>query len=143
MMVPAGIFWVNSKITSDKVSPETFTTWYDGEHVPDILRCKGMKSAYRYQSIDPSAERPYLLLYPVKDMGDLESPDFKSIPTTSDLFPGPTHRCFDYADFDTRHYELIDSYEKEGTRPGMSFRILIPSLFILFLFTGAETDYSN
>ena len=60
-------------------------------------------------------------MYPVSDVNWLGGKEFASIPLTSDYFPGPSHNCFDYANFDSRFYEFIDSYEKPGTNPGKAF----------------------
>ncbi|KFY76852.1 hypothetical protein V499_03630 [Pseudogymnoascus sp. VKM F-103] len=118
-MAQPGILWVNSKITHpDAITPENFDKWYNDIHVPDILATSGFDSAFRYKNIDPKADRPYLAMYPVSDVDWLGSPEFSSIPNTSDCFPGPSHKCFDYADFDTRFYEFIHSYEKPGAPAG-------------------------
>lgn len=86
-----------------------------------------MKSAFRYKSIDPAASRPYLAFYPVSDVSFFYSPEFDSIPATSDYFPGPSHACFDFAAFDTRVLEFIHEYEKPGSSPGnFTFHSLSP-----------------
>ena len=77
-----------------------------------------MNTAFRYKNIDPKADLPYLAMYPVSDMNWFESKEFSSIPLTSDYFPGPGHRCFDSAYFDTRFYDFIHSYEKPGVQAG-------------------------
>lgn len=110
---------MNSKITRpDSITPENFNKWYSDIHIPDILATSGFDSAVLYKSIDPKADRPYLAIYPVSDVNWLGSQEFSSIPNTSNYFPGPSHKCFDYADFDSRFYEFIHSYEKPGTRAG-------------------------
>jgi hypothetical protein len=118
-----GILWVNSKITKpEAVSTDVFTKWYETVHIPDIFEKQGpngegIKAAYRYKSIDPTAERPYLAVYPVNTLDYLQTKEFKSIPVHSDLFPAP-HSCFDFADFDTRYYEHLQTYEPEGRKSG-------------------------
>ena len=54
----------------------------------------------------------------------LNSKEFASIPLTSDYFPGPSHNCINYADFDSRFYEFLHSYEKPGASPGMVYSYL-------------------
>ena len=120
-MAQPGILWVNSKITHpDSITPENFNKWYNEVHIPDILATSGFNSAFRYRSIDPKADRPYLAMYPVSDLNWLRSKEFSTIPVTSDYFPGPSHNCFDSVDFDTRFYEFIHSYEKPGVQAGTS-----------------------
>ncbi|KAF4624755.1 hypothetical protein G7Y89_g13408 [Cudoniella acicularis] len=118
-MPQPGLLWVNSKITSpDSITPSNFKKWYEDEHIPDVLATKQIHSAYRYKNIDPSSDRPYLALYPVPDMNFLGSKEYFDIPVTSNYFPGPGHRCFDFADFDTRYYEFVHGFEKEGVKSG-------------------------
>lgn len=121
-MPQAGLLWVNSKITKpDELSKEDFTKWYDEIHVPDVLKMPSKKitSARRYESIDPSADRPYLAIYPVEDIQFVETPEFLKIPVHDNVFPGPSHLCFDYAEIDTRIYDHIDTYQKDGVNAGM------------------------
>lgn len=73
-----GVLWVNSKLTKpDEVTAETFTKWYQEVHIPDIFKSVGIKSAYRYESVNPDDDRPYLAYYPVEDTGFFDSSDFK------------------------------------------------------------------
>jgi hypothetical protein len=114
-----GILYVNSKITRpDKVSPELFAKWYEEIHIPDIFKTRGIKIAQRWKSIDPSSDRPYLAIYPVDDLAFLQSAAFKAIPVTSGMLPAP-HGCFDFADFDTRYYEHVQTYQTESSNSSM------------------------
>jgi len=115
-----GVLWVNSKLTKpDEVTAETFTKWYQEVHIPDIFKSVGIKSAYRYESVNPDDDRPYLAYYPVEDTGFFDSSDFKAIPVHSDLLPG-SKAIFDYADFDTRYYKTTQLFEPENGKPGPS-----------------------
>ena len=76
--------------------------------------------------MDPAAERPYLALYPLKSLDFLETDEFKSIPVHHDTVPAPSHSIFDVADFDTRYYEHVQTYEGlegKGAQPGTRFRL--------------------
>jgi len=119
-MPQQGLLWVNSKVTKpEAISNEKFVEWYDGEHIGDVLKTSGIKTAYRYKSIDPAADRPYLALYPVRDVDFLGSPEMGTIPMTSEkYFPGPSHNCKDVGSFNTRFYEFIHANEKKGANPG-------------------------
>ncbi|EON67358.1 hypothetical protein W97_06611 [Coniosporium apollinis CBS 100218] len=122
----SGLLYVNSKITSSSLSADLFTRWYEDVHIPDIFETSGIKAAYRYQSTTPdSVERPYLALYPLKDLTFLQTEEFKSIPVHSEILPEPSHAVFDVADFDTRYYSL----EKSFTSPKESNRG--PARFVL------------
>jgi hypothetical protein len=35
------------------------------------------------------------------------------------MLPGPTHYCFDYAEWDNRIYEFLDDFKQDGAKPGM------------------------
>jgi hypothetical protein len=80
--------------------------------------------------LDPAAERPYLALYPLKSLDFLETDEFKSIPVHHDTVPAPSHSIFDVADFDTRYYEHVQTYEGlegKGAEPGTHFPLLLHS----------------
>ena len=131
MPIP-GIFWVAAKITNPELKPAVLKKWYDEVHFPDIINTSGMKTTLRYDALDPKAERPFFYNYPVRDLAFLQSEEFLKIPITSDLLPGPSHMIFDFVNFDTRYYKLVQVYEPEGTKPGNFAPIYL--LFVLFLF---------
>jgi len=110
-----GILFVNSKITSDALKPEVFKEWYESVHIPDILATSGIKFGCRYQSTAPEkVERPFLALYPVKDVQWLHSEEFKSIPMHSDMLPVESKLISDLADFEHRYYETVDATAESG-----------------------------
>lgn len=81
-----GLLYVNSKIIQpEKLSNERYTRWYEETHIPDILKTAGIDEAHRWQALDPAAERPYLALYPLNDIGFLQSPEFKGIPVAPEI----------------------------------------------------------
>lgn len=115
MSAQPGIFFVNSKITSDTLSPQVFNRWYQDVHIPDILATSGIKKAIRYLSTTPEgAERPYLAVYPVQDVAWVRSDEFKSIPVHSDMLPNESKAIFEIADFDSRVYVLLGKKEGES-----------------------------
>lgn len=68
----SGIIWCNSKITKPAdLSKNDFSKWYSNKHVPDTIRTGLVQEAYRYESIDPDAEAPFLALYYAADIGGL------------------------------------------------------------------------
>ncbi|EPE24262.1 hypothetical protein GLAREA_08113 [Glarea lozoyensis ATCC 20868] len=113
------LLWVNSRITNSSEFPEPkFLEWYDKEHIPDIFITKQVSSAVRYSNINPSDTHPYLVLYPVKDINFLGSKQYFDIPVTSEKYISGGKKCFDVAEFDTRWYEFVDDFQKQGTKSG-------------------------
>lgn len=114
-----GLLFVNSRISRpDLLDEEAFMKWYGEDHISDILKTSGIKSALCFKNADPAAEKPYLVLYPMQDIGFIQGDEFKKIGIHSDLLPngGP---IYDYADMFVRYYNLIDTYEPNGpTIPG-------------------------
>jgi hypothetical protein len=115
------LLWANSRITNSLEFPESkFLEWYDKEHIPDIFVTKQVSSAVRYSNINPSDTHPYLVLYPVKDINFLGSKQYYDIPITSKKYIGGEKKCYDVAEFDTRWYEFVDEFQKQGTITGIS-----------------------
>jgi hypothetical protein len=120
-----GLFFANSKITSPSLSHEIFTKWYNDVHIPDIFKTSGIKSGFRYYSTSPQdTDKPYLAIYPLEDVGFLETEEFWSIPVTHELL-GEGKNCFEVAEFDTRPYELLKVSQLETATKGKIHRPLI------------------
>jgi hypothetical protein len=102
-----GLFIVNSKITRpDILSEENFIKWYS-------------ESALRFKNADPKADGPFLVLYPMDDVGFTQSDEFRKIGVYSDLLPGGAP-VYDLTDMNARIYSFIDKYEpKVSVEPGM------------------------
>jgi len=114
-----GLLLVNSKVTRpDMLDEDTFIKWYSLDHIPEILNTSGVSSAVRFKNADPKAERPYLVLYPMDNIGFTQSEEFKKISVYSDLLPGEGP-VYDLTDMDVRVYSFIDKYEPNGiVEPG-------------------------
>jgi hypothetical protein len=112
-----GLLYVNSILKDPKsVAPELFTEWYEDVHIRDIFKTSGIKAAFRYYTTTPDkVERPYLALYPLKDMAFLTSKEFKSIPVKNDVLPEGKH-IFEFADFDTRYYLELKNRSNGGSK---------------------------
>ncbi|KAK5203057.1 hypothetical protein LTR96_010979 [Exophiala xenobiotica] len=126
-----GLLYVNSKITSSELSTELFTRWYEDVHIADIFKTSGIKAAYRYYTTSPdpvAVERPYLALYPIRDVTFLQTAEFKSIPIQSDLIPTESKSIFDLADFDTRYYTSVAKYESSTRGKSQSPKTFIMSI---------------
>lgn len=127
--LPIELFYVNAKISAPAtLSHEVFTKCYNDVHIPDILATSGIKAAYRYFTTSSSfststqenptpleVERPDLTLYPVEVKGFLQSEEFAAIPVTSEVLPrSPGCEIFEFADFNTRWYELVEGKQGYG-----------------------------
>lgn len=121
-----GLLYVNSKITSSRLSPELFTKWYQDIHIRDIFETSGINAAFRYftRLAEPATvDRPYLALYPLRDLAFLTSAEFKAIPVVSEMLPEGAKDVFDVADFDTRYYISVgDNREPEVETTGSFVR---------------------
>jgi hypothetical protein len=113
------LFFVKSAISNKSLSDTAFNKWYDEVHVPDVVKTSGVTSAFRYKSIDPAAEKPYLALYAIPDISFCDSEEFNSIPINDDCFAAPKHLCFDDVDFEVRLYKRLHAFEKEGAKAGL------------------------
>src|SRR6187402_1352498 len=101
-----GILFVISKIAATDILDEAaYMKWYETDHISEIMETSGIKSALRYKNKDPSADKPYLVTYPMSDIAFTQGEEFKKIKVHSDLLPngGPV---YDLADIDVRYYGL-------------------------------------
>jgi len=113
-----GIIYVTSKIVrNDVLNEETYLKWYEEDHIPDILDKTPIKSALRFSNINPKADRPYLLMYPMEDLAAIHGEGFKQLKVKSDFMPDKG-APYDFADLDFRDYKLIQKYDPNGTAEG-------------------------
>ncbi|KAH6673042.1 hypothetical protein B0J14DRAFT_701007 [Halenospora varia] len=115
-----GILYVNSKIArTDLLNEQSYMKWYGEDHIPEIIETSGINSALRWKDVDPKVNKPFLVMYPMKDIAFTQGEEFKKIRVHSDLLPnrGP---IYDLADIDVRYYGLIQTYDPKGTKPGQT-----------------------
>ncbi|KAF9895142.1 hypothetical protein FE257_000044 [Aspergillus nanangensis] len=111
-----GILFVNSRISRpDTLDEKTFMKWYEEDHIAEIMETSGIRSARRFIDTNPNAEKPYLAMYPMDDIGFTQSDEFRAIRVKSDMLP-PPGLIYDMADFDVRYDNLIHVYDE--TRKG-------------------------
>ena len=55
------LFTVKATITADR--EKAFNEWYNREHVPDVLKFRGVVSARRYQALLPEDKFQYMAVY--------------------------------------------------------------------------------
>ncbi|KAH9203624.1 hypothetical protein DL95DRAFT_377594 [Leptodontidium sp. 2 PMI_412] len=113
-----GIIYVRSKLVrTDVLDEETYIKWYEKDHIPDILEKTPIKSAFRFSNVDPKADRPYLLMYPMENLAAIHGEGFKMLNVNSDFMPDKG-APYDYADLDFRDYKLIQKYNPTGNSEG-------------------------
>lgn len=114
-----GLLFVNSKIIRpDLIGEEAFFKWYDEDHIAEILATSGIQSAFRFLDANiGSVERPYLAMYPMRDIGFTKTEEFRNINVSSDMLPngGP---IYDLADFDVRYYKLVQVFDPKKKGKG-------------------------
>lgn len=115
------LLYVTSRVRSPPtISVDGFHAWYDNVHVPDVLKTSAVDTAYRYNAATESMPWRFLAIYPVHDMPRFTKEEYFSIPATSDALPGPTHSCFDVAQFDIRTYRPVASGSESDILAGKS-----------------------
>lgn len=117
MSKPALLF-VTSRISDpSKTTDEQFNRMYDDEHLPDVLnyKLKFTNLALRYKNSDQPSDRPYLALYPLKDVSLFTSGTLEQV--TADTRHSRTYGGEDIIniiDFGPRPYEKVQTYEGYG-----------------------------
>ncbi|KAF2841017.1 hypothetical protein M501DRAFT_1015004 [Patellaria atrata CBS 101060] len=118
-----GLFFVNSGITSPNLNTTAWNSWYNNEHIRDLLQTSEVHTAYRYYSTYPEeTDQPYLAFYPLQHVAWLESEEFITVPNVSstlnvpEINQDPTS-CYDVADFEFRAYSTVGGYSTRGTAP--------------------------
>ena len=114
-----GILFVNSKIArNDLIDEKLYLQWYDEDHIPEILKTSGVRSALRFKDVNgDKAEMPYLAMYPMEDIGFTQSEEFRKIKVHSPMLPGQ-NSIYDLCDFDVRVYKLVQVFEPKGNKKG-------------------------
>ncbi len=86
-----GFFWANSGVTTPNLFPyNDFVRWYENVHILDWMGAKpcAISAAWRYQSLDSSREKPFLVVYMYPNVSDLNAPEFRNVPLTHPSLPG-------------------------------------------------------
>lgn len=80
-MAVRGVIGAFSKSTSpDLVPDDVLMSWYDNIHIPDVIATSGMKTALRFEALDPKTKYRWLVVYPVKDINFAATEEFDNIP---------------------------------------------------------------
>ena len=88
--------------------------WYGEDHIPEIIETSGIDSALRFKNVDEAVNKPFLVMYPMRDIAFTQGEEFKKIKVHSHLLPGGGP-IYDLADIDVRYYGLIQKCEPKGS----------------------------
>jgi hypothetical protein len=122
-----GLLYVNSKLASNLLDEETYLKWYSEDHIPEVIATSGIDSALRFKDIDSSADKPNLVLYPMKDIAFTQGEEFKKIKVHSDILP-EGKPIYDLAELDVRYYGLAQVFDPKKTRSGKCLYRTLPRL---------------
>jgi len=106
-----------------KVDAATWEKWYLEEHIPDLVDGGVATRAALYKSTHdlgglstateiPADEKQFLALYQTEHAVPLETKEYKSLRTTSEMLPGKD--IMPCAEWDVRNYELIEDRDPKG-----------------------------
>ncbi|PGH26439.1 hypothetical protein AJ80_01937 [Polytolypa hystricis UAMH7299] len=115
-----GIIYATGKITKpEALSVDLFTKWYHEVHIPDVFKTGAATASFRYESTIPTkVNHPYLSIYPLPELSAIQSEAFSKVPVTHEMLPGPTRHILDFAEFDTRFYAIVKTFERNGAKKG-------------------------
>lgn len=122
-----GALFVRSSLSRPDLLDETaYIAWYENDHIAEVTSTSGIRSARRFVSVDPKADKPYLAMYPMEDIAFTQSQEFRNIRVKSNMLPDD-HAIYDLADFDVRYDNLIHVYNHREARGGTNIIILVIS----------------
>ncbi|KAI1332537.1 hypothetical protein F5Y16DRAFT_118793 [Xylariaceae sp. FL0255] len=109
----SGLLFIVSHVRDpDKTPDELYNRWLDEEVIPKVLNSGHVKLALRYKNVDPSAEIPYVALYPVDDWTFMGSPDMRKLDEkckSSSMLQ--TDDVFELIHFEMKPFEKIQTHE--------------------------------
>ena len=118
-----GIFWVNSGVIASQkaILPyEQYVKWYEEIHIRDWMGAKkgAITAAWRYQSLDPESDLPFLVTYKYPDISEFNAPEFTQVSLTHPSLPegGPITK---FAQFEVLIGSHIETWRGASTGDGM------------------------
>ncbi|EXJ71821.1 uncharacterized protein A1O5_05631 [Cladophialophora psammophila CBS 110553] len=122
-----GAFSTNAR--PDLFPDDALMSWYDNIHIPDVIATSGMKTALRYEALDPNAKYSWLVVYPVKDINFAGTEEFDNIPKGGHE-EIDAHQFTDLAQLDLRIGARIQVFEPPSATKGRSSYLLAESINI-------------
>lgn len=143
-MPTSGLTFVASNVLDPvKTSDETYNTFYNDEHLPDVLASGLTKVALRYKNTNLESQKPYIALYPVKEASMTGSEAaVKLIQDTrhSKTFNGDD--IYNHIHFDIRRFEKIQTYEAYQ-QEGRSGKERGETIVCVAMEPGDEADFEE
>ncbi|KAG9191061.1 hypothetical protein G6011_09149 [Alternaria panax] len=131
-----GILFVRSRISPsahDLLTEPTFLSWYDDEHIPEVVSTSSIHSAFRYVDIhkaspigDAQNPKPFLACYPMEDLAFTLGDEFKQIGFRSSKLPG-SGVIYDLADMDVSYLGFVGATTKRKEGNGGESNYMITS----------------
>lgn len=122
-----GAYIVRSSLhRSDLLDESTFMRWYEEDHIPEVISTSRISSARRFVSTDLQADKPYLAMYPMDDIGFTQTKEFQAINVKSDILPGD-HPIYDLADFDVRCDKLVHVHNNKEAKGSTKTLVFVAS----------------
>ncbi|KAL4892186.1 hypothetical protein BDV59DRAFT_202710 [Aspergillus ambiguus] len=123
-----GTLYVNSKISRPDILDEaTFLRWYEEDHIAEIMQSSGIHTARRFVDINPKADKPYLAIYAMNDIGFTQTDEFRNIRVKSKILP-PPGLIYDLAEFDVRYDNLVHVYDKAEKSEGATKSLVVATV---------------
>ncbi|KAF1999017.1 hypothetical protein P154DRAFT_393219, partial [Amniculicola lignicola CBS 123094] len=131
--MPPGLLFVSSRLSSPTtLTPDKFCHWYENTHIQEVTALEGVPSAVRYEA-EPLPSHPgkedgngdgkkdaqkgmgeeqaqWLTLYEMPDIDFRHTSAFKGLDGQSEPEKSLLEGVFRQARFDTRFYELVDTF---------------------------------
>ena len=117
-MATPGILYVDACFTDPQLTLAAYDQWYDKEHIPHLLSMSGCHAARRYLDVDNTAQKPYLTLYPLKDVYWVHTAEFGTAIDSTESDVLPQRSVFKSVLFDGRSYTLVKEIEGEAGKMG-------------------------
>lgn len=117
-MSEPGLVLALSRIYEPALSASLFDQWYDEVHIRDLLATGAIRTGLRWKTIDSTERQPYLTLYPLDRIDDLQTDAVRAVPVHDKILPGPSHYIWDFVSYDARIYQHIQTHEPLGTMAG-------------------------
>lgn len=119
-----GILFVQSRISpafKDILDESTFLTWYDEDHIAEVISTSGIKTGFRYIDVDKTSPcgdsanpKPFLTFYPMPKLEFTLGEEFRTIRVKSDILPG-SGIIYDLADLDVSYLGFQDASKRAET----------------------------
>jgi hypothetical protein len=119
-----GIFVANSGVLPEYQSElpySGFVKWYETAHIPDWMGAKpgAITAAWRYQSLDPNRELPFLVTYKYPDVAAQSAPEFMRVTLNHPSLPegGPINK---FIKIDVLAGSHVETWRSGSTGDGRS-----------------------